>query len=114
MLGHSLGGVNAYQYAARHADRVSALIVEDIGAVVDSDWSFTLRLPRQTPSRQELVSALGPVAVYLECCFRRAGDCWGVLLLCRGHGGVAEGTERRALAGLGSGGLPHPADPGNQ
>ncbi|WP_341874855.1 alpha/beta hydrolase [Streptomyces albofaciens] len=114
VLGHSLGGVNAYQYAARHADRVSALIVEDIGAVVDSDWSFTLRLPRQTPSRQELVSALGPVAVYLECCFRRAGDCWGVLLLCRGHGGVAEGTERRALAGLGSGGLPHPADPGNQ
>ena len=38
VLGHSVGGVNAYQYAGRHADRVTALIVEDIGAVVDCDW----------------------------------------------------------------------------
>ncbi|MFB7755650.1 alpha/beta fold hydrolase, partial [Streptomyces sp. NPDC056121] len=29
VLGHSLGGVNAYQYAARQPDRVRALIVED-------------------------------------------------------------------------------------
>ncbi|MGW4497691.1 alpha/beta fold hydrolase [Micromonospora sp. NPDC004336] len=51
VLGHSLGGANAYQYAARHADRVTALIVEDIGAVVDVDWSFTTNLPRRAPSR---------------------------------------------------------------
>lgn len=31
LLGHSLGGVNAYQTAARHPDLVRALVVEDIG-----------------------------------------------------------------------------------
>jgi pimeloyl-ACP methyl ester carboxylesterase len=77
VLGHSLGGVNAYQYAGRHADQVTALIVEDIGAVVDSDWSFTTSLPRHAPSRQALVSALGATAPYLECSFRRSEDGWG-------------------------------------
>jgi pimeloyl-ACP methyl ester carboxylesterase len=41
VLGRSLGGVNAYQFAARHPAKVSKLMVEDIGAVVDCDWSFT-------------------------------------------------------------------------
>ncbi|MFJ6053068.1 alpha/beta fold hydrolase [Streptomyces sp. NPDC092307] len=77
VLGHSLGGVNAYQYAARQPDRVSALIVEDIGAVVDCDWSFTVGLPRPVPSRQDLVAALGSAAAYLECSFRRTEDDWG-------------------------------------
>jgi len=31
LLGHSLGGVNAYQLAGRHPELVRALIVEDIG-----------------------------------------------------------------------------------
>ncbi|MFI7133502.1 hypothetical protein ACIBQ1_48055 [Nonomuraea sp. NPDC050153] len=35
--------MNAYQFATRHPDKVSRLIVEDIGAVVDCDWSFTTR-----------------------------------------------------------------------
>ncbi|MGA4726198.1 alpha/beta fold hydrolase [Micromonospora taraxaci] len=77
VLGHSLGGVNAYQYAGRHPDRVSALIVEDIGAVVDCDWSFTTRLPREAPSREALASALGTAAPYLECSFRQLKDGWG-------------------------------------
>jgi pimeloyl-ACP methyl ester carboxylesterase len=77
VLGHSLGGVNAYQYAGRHADRVTALIVEDIGAVVDCDWSFTTSLPRHAPSRHALASALGATAPYLECSFRRSKDGWG-------------------------------------
>jgi len=34
LLGHSLGGVNAYQLAARRPDLVSALLVEDVGARV--------------------------------------------------------------------------------
>ncbi|WP_107470649.1 alpha/beta fold hydrolase [Streptomyces sp. ERV7] len=77
VLGHSLGGVNAYQYAVRHADRVTALIVEDVGAVVDADWSLTTQLPRRAPSRRALASALGPLAPYLECTFRQFGDGWG-------------------------------------
>ncbi|MFJ2085211.1 alpha/beta fold hydrolase [Micromonospora chokoriensis] len=77
VLGHSLGGVNAYQYAGRHPDRVTALIVEDIGAVVDCDWSFTTRLPREAPAREALASALGAAAPYLECSFRQLKDGWG-------------------------------------
>lgn len=77
VVGHSLGGVNAYQYAARHPGRVAALIVEDIGAVVNCDWTFTERLPRSAPSRQALITALGATAPYLECSVRRSGDGWG-------------------------------------
>ncbi|GLX37854.1 hypothetical protein Sros01_39270 [Streptomyces roseochromogenus] len=77
VLGHSLGGVNAYQFAARHPDEVSGLIVEDIGAVVDCDWSFTTRLPPTAPTRGALSRALGAAAPYLECSFRRSDRGWG-------------------------------------
>ncbi|MEU8209289.1 alpha/beta hydrolase [Micromonospora sp. NPDC049044] len=77
VLGHSLGGVNAYQYASRHADRVTALVVEDIGAVVDCDWSFTTTLPRRASSREALASVLGTAAPYLECSVRQSTDGWG-------------------------------------
>ena len=61
VLGHSLGGVNAYQLAARHPDLVRVLVVADIGAVTDSTelphpivdvsgW------PREAASRDELVA----------------------------------------------------------
>ncbi|WP_277994293.1 alpha/beta hydrolase [Streptomyces sp. MST-110588] len=75
--GHSLGGVNACQFAARPPDKVSSLIVEDIGAVVDSDRSFTLGLPADAPSREALVAALGTTAPYLACSFRDEGRGWG-------------------------------------
>ncbi|MFI5805959.1 alpha/beta fold hydrolase [Streptomyces sp. NPDC051561] len=77
VLGHSLGGVNAYQFAARHPDKVDALIVEDIGAVVDCDWSFTTRLPGSAPSPEALSAALGTVAPYLEGSFRQTAQGWG-------------------------------------
>ncbi|MER5636170.1 alpha/beta hydrolase [Kitasatospora sp. NPDC002227] len=77
VLGHSLGGVNAYQYAARHSARVTALIVEDIGAVVDVDSAFAERLPSRAPSRQALAAGIGPAAEYLACSFRRSPDGWG-------------------------------------
>ena len=32
LLGNSLGGVNAYQFAARHPERVRGLVIEDLGA----------------------------------------------------------------------------------
>ncbi|MFJ5264761.1 alpha/beta fold hydrolase [Streptomyces sp. NPDC088387] len=77
VLGHSMGGVNAYQYTARHADQVTALIVEDVGAVVNADWSMATRLPVDVPSRGELVEGLGPTAPYLECSFRQLEGGWG-------------------------------------
>ncbi|MEK8107951.1 alpha/beta hydrolase [Micromonospora sp. M12] len=93
VLGHSLGGVNAYQYASRHADQVTALVVEDIGAVVDCDWSFTASLPRRVPSRDALVSALGaaaPIWSVPSASLRAAG----ALVRPRRHGGVPEGAQR--------------------
>ncbi|MBB5936690.1 alpha/beta fold hydrolase [Streptomyces zagrosensis] len=77
VLGHSLGGVNAYQYAARHAGQVSALIAEDIGAEVNADWSFATQLPGKAPSRQALAAALGSTAPYLEASLRQFDDGWG-------------------------------------
>jgi pimeloyl-ACP methyl ester carboxylesterase len=77
VLGHSLGGVNAYQFAARYPERVSALVVEDIGAVCDVDTGFATRLPRAAPTRDALEAALGPVAPYLACAFRERAEGWG-------------------------------------
>ena len=42
LLGNSLGGVNAYQFAAQHPEKVRGLIVEDIRAVIRDDLSFVL------------------------------------------------------------------------
>ncbi|GAA4733126.1 alpha/beta fold hydrolase [Phytohabitans rumicis] len=77
-LGHSLGGVNAYQLAAAHPDRVAALIVEDIGASVDVDTAFAAALVRTAPTREALYSALGGSARYLTDAFRDRGDHWGL------------------------------------
>ncbi|WP_406134379.1 alpha/beta fold hydrolase [Streptomyces zaomyceticus] len=43
VLGHSLGGVNVYRLAAWLPGIVDALIVEDVGAEVDDDSSFSRR-----------------------------------------------------------------------
>ncbi|MGW2019986.1 alpha/beta fold hydrolase [Streptomyces sp. NPDC001927] len=77
LLGHSLGGANAYQFAARHPDRVTALVVEDIGAVCDIDLTFTRKLPERAATRDGLVEALGAAAPYLERTFRQRPDGWG-------------------------------------
>lgn len=45
IIGHSLGGVNAYQFAAKYPELVSDLIIEDIGTVIDNDLSYTLKWP---------------------------------------------------------------------
>ncbi|MGW5849647.1 alpha/beta fold hydrolase [Streptomyces sp. NPDC055254] len=77
LLGHSLGGVNAYQFAARHPERVTALIVEDIGAVCDIDLAFARNLPDRVPTRGGLVGALGAAAPYLEATCRERAEGWG-------------------------------------
>ncbi|WP_313880732.1 alpha/beta fold hydrolase [Streptomyces silvisoli] len=78
VLGHSLGGVNAYQLAARHPHLVSALVIEDIGAVVDDDLSFCLVWPSRAPSRAALVERLGDAARYLTDSIREFADGWGL------------------------------------
>lgn len=58
ILGHSLGGLNAYQFAARYPEFVTALIVEDIGAEIQADFSFADKLPFRTASLKELRQSL--------------------------------------------------------
>jgi pimeloyl-ACP methyl ester carboxylesterase len=77
ILGNSLGGVNAYQFAARNPERVRALIIEDIGAEVYDDTSFALAWKGTFPSRETLAARIGPrLAPYLEPSFRETPRGW--------------------------------------
>jgi pimeloyl-ACP methyl ester carboxylesterase len=78
VLGHSLGGVNAYQLAARHPHLVRALVIEDIGAVAEDDLSFCLSWPRRAPTRAALIEGLGDSVRYLADAVREHPDGWGL------------------------------------
>lgn len=78
VLGHSLGGVNAYQLAARYPHLVSALVIEDIGAEVRDDLSFCLAWPHRAPTRTALLEGLGEPARYLGDAIREHPDGWGL------------------------------------
>lgn len=51
LLGHSMGGIAAYVYAAAHPDRIRRLIIEDAGPGASEDSAGSVRI------RQELLSA---------------------------------------------------------
>jgi esterase len=54
MLGNSLGGVNAYQFAALHPERVGALVIEDFCRIFKSEYrSFVFR-PWKNPNNAAL------------------------------------------------------------
>jgi esterase len=77
LLGNSLGGVNAYQFAARNPDRVKALIIEDIGAVVTDDISFILSWQGVFATREDLELKIGARFVpYLSDSFRHSETGW--------------------------------------
>jgi pimeloyl-ACP methyl ester carboxylesterase len=77
LLGNSLGGVNAYQFAARHPQQVRGLVIEDIGAEVRDDIGFVLAWEGQFASRDALVERVGPrLAPYLEDSFRETSAGW--------------------------------------
>jgi esterase len=63
LLGHSLGGLNAYQFAARYPEWVEAVIVEDIGVEINADFSFADKLPFRSASLKELRDSLGNVGL---------------------------------------------------
>jgi pimeloyl-ACP methyl ester carboxylesterase len=70
LLGHSLGAINAYQFTARHPERVNALVNAEGPAVLGLDGSnpfeFLLNLPYEAPTREALVAGLGPAAPYFS------------------------------------------------
>ncbi len=59
VLGNSLGGINAIEFAARHPERVEALVIEDIGAVVKDDISFVLPWAGFFLTREALAARVG-------------------------------------------------------
>lgn len=63
ILGHSLGGINAYQCAARYPDLVKAAIVEDIGVEIAVDMSFADQLPERFASLHDLREGLKRIGV---------------------------------------------------
>ncbi|CAG7630413.1 alpha/beta fold hydrolase [Paenibacillus allorhizosphaerae] len=58
LLGHSLGGLNAFQVASRYPEYVKAVIVEDIGVEIHGDVSFVEKLPERSSSLKELRASL--------------------------------------------------------
>ncbi|WP_026480264.1 alpha/beta fold hydrolase [Ahrensia sp. 13_GOM-1096m] len=78
VLGHSFGGIVAYHLAAKHPDKVSAMIIEDIGVHIQDDsapfverWTGTFRL------REELEDRLGArLAPYLQKSIHRVAEGW--------------------------------------
>jgi pimeloyl-ACP methyl ester carboxylesterase len=77
VLGHSLGGINAYQLAARHPDLVRAVIVEDAPAVVGERPDILVELGRRWTSVRALREAIGDDAYLLESAFED-DDGWGL------------------------------------
>ena len=77
LLGNSLGGVNAYQYAARHPARVKALIIEDIGVELSGNLPPMEGWDGTYSSSEELERRIGPrMAPYLKPSFRCTPTGW--------------------------------------
>ncbi|MFJ1709683.1 alpha/beta fold hydrolase [Kitasatospora sp. NPDC088346] len=100
VLGHSLGGVNAYQLASGHPELVRALVIEDIGAEVNGDLSFCLDWPHRAPTRGALLEALGRSAPHLTDVIREYGDGWGLAfhpedMVASQHGGRVHAPSAR-------------------
>lgn len=60
LLGNSLGGINAVQFAARHPEKVAALIIEDIALECGTDIGFVRAWSGIFPTREALAERVGP------------------------------------------------------
>lgn len=77
LLGNSLGGINALQFAARHPDLVRALVLEDIAVEVNADIEFIRAWSGSFPTRDALAARIGPrLLPYLEDSFRETSGRW--------------------------------------
>jgi pimeloyl-ACP methyl ester carboxylesterase len=79
VLGHSLGGLNAYQLAARHPELVSAIVVEDAGTEMgveggENPFLFLSGCPYEAATREELIAGLGPAGPMFADALRQLPD----------------------------------------
>lgn len=56
VIGHGLGGVNAYQFAASDPDRVEALVIENTPVMVDGDLDEVMDFDGLFPTRLALMA----------------------------------------------------------
>ncbi|MCX5198805.1 alpha/beta hydrolase [Streptomyces sp. NBC_00249] len=77
VLGHGLGGVTAYQLAARRPELVRAVVVEDVGAVVEGDLSFVARWPVRAGTPEGFLAGVGRAAEVVAGSLREYPDGWG-------------------------------------
>jgi pimeloyl-ACP methyl ester carboxylesterase len=64
LLGHSMGGTNAIVYAARHPDRVAALVIEDMGPGASSTSSGSSRIKGELGGTPETFAAWSEAEAY--------------------------------------------------
>ena len=88
VLGHSLGGITAYQLAARYPELVRALVIEDVGAVMRNPEVEHLMLdvrgwPTRAPSLATLTEAIRARGILDASYFLQSavpdGDGWRLL-----------------------------------
>ncbi|MBB5917659.1 pimeloyl-ACP methyl ester carboxylesterase [Nocardia transvalensis] len=83
LLGHSVGGLNAYQLAAWHPERVEAIINADMAVSLGLDganpFEFLRTLPYEAATRQQLIDEMGPLAAHFGALVReRADGTWSL------------------------------------
>ncbi|WP_281032342.1 alpha/beta fold hydrolase [Nocardia higoensis] len=89
VIGHSMGALHGWVFAARHPERVRALVVEDIGpdftGRTAADWAAMIEAwPQPFPDDAAVLDYFGPVAGrYFLRSFRHGRDGY------RLHGAVA-------------------------
>lgn len=77
VLGHSFGGIVAWHLAAAHPARVRAMIIEDIGVVLQDKNDFVRNWAGTQPLREALEEKLGPrLSPYLQKSIHRADGGW--------------------------------------
>jgi esterase len=77
MLGNSLGGVNAYQFPARHPGLVRAMVIEDIGVQINDDARSALKWAGTFKTRADLIARIGSrMAPYLKDSMRQTAAGW--------------------------------------
>ena len=89
VIGHSMGGLHGWVFAARYPNRVRALVVEDIApdfrGRTASDWAAMISSwPQPFPTEESVLRYFGPVAGrYFLDSFEHRADGWYL------HGDVA-------------------------